>query len=123
MRSSIGITRPVRVSCYHDRLVIRSDETSRRGKVITLSPDARENIDEFVEATWQQTKSWGIAGKGMYWKPILSFQVEPGGENRFQELSALLKDSGLEIRRAKPRSQAFRSRPYNTLRRGASRPR
>ncbi len=111
VRSSIGITRPVRVSLYNDRLVVRSDETSRRGKVITLGPDARADIDAFVAAAWQQAESWGIAGKGMYWKPILSFQVEPGGERRFQELSALLKDSGLEVRRAKPGSQAFRNRP------------
>ena len=108
IRSSIGITRPVRISCYDDRLVVRSDESTHRGKVITLGPDVQKSIDEFVAATWQQTKTWGIAGKGMHWKPVLLFQVEPGGESRFQELSALLKNSGLQVRRAQGQSPESR---------------
>jgi hypothetical protein len=43
---------------------------------------------------------WGIAGRGMYWKPVLKVQVIPGGENRFKDLQTLLEDSGLDVQSA-----------------------
>jgi hypothetical protein len=48
---------------------------------------------------WEQTKQWGIAGKGMYWRPILSIDVQPGGQDRYEELRRLLDNSGLVVRR------------------------
>jgi len=40
---------------------------------------------------------WGIAGRGMYWKPVLNIYVEPGAQQRAVELQQLLKQSGLQI--------------------------
>ena len=42
-------------------------------------------------------QTWGIAGRGLYWKPVLNLYVNPGGERRAAELEVLLERSGLEI--------------------------
>ena len=44
-------------------------------------------------------RTWGIAGRGLYWKPILKLYVHPGGELRAKDLEALLDRSGLEVQR------------------------
>jgi len=43
--------------------------------------------------------AWGIAGRGMYWRPVLHVYVAPEAEQRFAELSALLEGSGLTVER------------------------
>jgi hypothetical protein len=43
--------------------------------------------------------SWGIAGRGMYWRPILHVYNAPGAEGRADDLEALLEGSGLEVKR------------------------
>jgi len=42
-------------------------------------------------------ESWGLAGNGMYWRPLLKVDVAPGGERRFIELRSLLEGSGLTL--------------------------
>ena len=43
--------------------------------------------------------TWGIAGREMYWRPILNFYVAPGGEPRLLDLTRSLEGSGLVIER------------------------
>jgi hypothetical protein len=40
-----------------------------------------------------------MAGRGMYWKPLLQVHVGPGGEQRFADLTALLDGSGIAVER------------------------
>jgi hypothetical protein len=98
--SAVGYTRPIRVTCSAQRLVIlpeRGDGEAPR--VVPLVADAPAPIDDFVAAVWKHMDRWGIAGTRAYWKPVLSVQVAPGGEERFAELEAQLQGSGLEIKR------------------------
>ena len=44
-------------------------------------------------------KAWGIAGRGMYWRPVLLIEVTPDAEFRYAELKALLDNSGLIVQR------------------------
>jgi hypothetical protein len=96
---SIPITRPIPVQCYGDRLVLMPDQRTRNEKTVPLEGDTREAIDAFVSAVWDYMDGWGIAGKGMYWRPVLAVEVFPGGEERFAELSQLLQGSGLTVQR------------------------
>lgn len=96
---SIPISRPIRIRCDHDRLVIVPEEGLSGGKSIRLGPRTEESIDEFVSAVWEHMQSWGIAGSGMYWRPILDFHVAPDGEGRYADLQALLEGSGLRVER------------------------
>ena len=99
-RSSTGITRPISVACYPDRLVM-FPENPVRGRPFDLNVDGRlvDQMDELVQRIWTRMDNWGIAGAGMYWKPVLEVQVEPGADARYEELAALLEDSGIVVMR------------------------
>lgn len=98
-RGSIPITRPVRVLCYQDRVLVAPIDDTYEAKTISFAARTRDSVDPIVAAVWEQTRQWGIAGKGMYWRPVLSIDVQPGGQDRYEELRRLLDDSGLVVRR------------------------
>lgn len=95
-----GITRPIHVVVAADRIVIVPEKGSvKQPQVVLLQSDVRGGIDEFVSQVWSRIEDWGIAGRGIYWKPTLKVDVQPGAERRFEEMSALLNGSGLEVER------------------------
>ena len=96
-----GITRPIRVACAHDRLVILPDrgDQQMRPRVITVHGPLADHVDVFVSHIWAVMDTWGLAVMGGYWKPVLHVEVPTGGERRFQELRAALRNSGLDIKR------------------------
>jgi hypothetical protein len=98
-RGSVPITRSIRVDCFPDQLVVLPDGAGR-SKAVVLGERTEESADSLVSAVWEQMKAWGIAGRGMYWQPVLKVRVAPGAETRYIELKVLLKDSGLEVERA-----------------------
>ena len=98
-RGSVGVTRPIRIDCYADRLVVVADRNPADSKVIRLGPHTASSIDPFISAIWGHIEGWGIAGRGMYWRPVLQVWVAPGADDRFVDLSALLNGSGLTVKR------------------------
>ena len=96
---SAPITRPIRVECYRDRLVLVPERGLSGGKALVLGPRTEDALDAFIAAVWAYMESWGIAGKGMYWRPILQVYVAPDAEQRYQDLSTLLEGSGLTVER------------------------
>jgi hypothetical protein len=98
-RGAVGVTRPMFVECYTDRLVVVSDRGPGGNKVVPLGPRTAQSVDLFISAVWDQIGAWGMAGRGMYWRPVLQVRVAPGAEQRFSELSALLEGSGLTVER------------------------
>ena len=95
-RNSTPLTRPIQMYCSADQLTLFSD----RGvpdKQIPLAGRTQESVDLMVSQVWDHVKAWGIAGRGMYWKPVLSVHVAPDGTARFNELKQLLEGSGLEV--------------------------
>ena len=97
---AIPITRPIRVDCLPDRLVI-APQSKQGCRVVHLGPRTRNSVDEMVSAVWDHMDTWGIAGRGMYWRPVLSIRVAPGAEGRYKDLNVLLKESGLRVERRK----------------------
>jgi flagellar biosynthesis chaperone FliJ len=96
---SVPISRPIRIECHDDCLVIVPEKQPTRSRSVLLKPRTEESIDEFVSAIWEQMQSWGIAGNGMYWRPVLSVHVAPDAERRYAELEILLEGSGLSVER------------------------
>lgn len=96
-----GITRPIRVQCFADRLVIQSEKgEAQRPKVIMLQKGrVRGSAEEFVAGIWKHMETWGLAVRGGYWKPLLRVEVAPGAEQQYAELEAVLRDSGLDVQR------------------------
>ena len=96
---STPITRHIQVECYLDRLVLVPEGGVGPRKVIPLGPRTAGSIDKFTAAVWEQMDSWGMAGNGMYWHPVLNVRVAPDAQRRFDDFRSLLKDSGLMIER------------------------
>lgn len=96
---SVPITRPIRVDLYRDRLVVVPEKGLAGIKVVPLGVRTQDSLDDVIAAVWELMDAWGIAGKGMYWRPILSVYVAPGAEARYDDLTALLDRSGLDVKR------------------------
>lgn len=93
-----AITRPIRVRCEPNRLVILPEKGDSKRPVIVLVPkDMNGSLDDFVSAVRKHMEGWGLAVAGGYWKPVLNVTVAPGGDAQFTELDALLRGSGMEV--------------------------
>lgn len=96
-----GITRPIRISCQPDKLVILPDKGEvRQPTVIPISPEmSPAELEKFVSGIQKNIRSWGLAVAGGYWKPELNVEVAPNAEPRFTELQTALQGSGFDIKR------------------------
>ncbi|NLF08370.1 MAG: hypothetical protein GX594_10380 [Pirellulaceae bacterium] len=98
-RGAVGITRPIRVECRADMLIIHAERGLGDTTVVALGPRLDDSVDELISAVWGQIEAWGIAGQNMFWRPSLNVAVAPGGERRFQELKTMLDGSGIAVER------------------------
>ncbi len=96
---SVPITRPIRVECRADRIIIVPEAGQSGGKIVPLGPSTEASTQAFISAIWEQMGAWGIAGRGMYWRPVIHVSVAPGAEQRFADLAMLMEGSGLKIER------------------------
>jgi hypothetical protein len=111
---AIGASRPILIRCSADKLVIVPDARGQATNEISLGPKTEASIDDLVAGVWTQTESWGKAGRGMYWKPTLVVEVQPGGEERFRDLQVLLAESGLDVQKRGGQAAAKQpTRPAN----------
>lgn len=99
-RRGVPLRRPVRVIVRRDRLAILSDDGPRgtvaQGHVLSAKAGPEEAVDALVAALKEHIDSWGIAGRGMYWKPVLKLHVTPEGETLARQLEQALHGSGLQ---------------------------
>jgi len=98
-RGSMPVARSIRVDCFADRLVVVPESGYGKPKTVPLPRRTAESVDELVSSVWEVIDRWDIAGRGMYWRPVLSFHVAPAAEQRFRELQVLLDGSGLDVER------------------------
>jgi hypothetical protein len=94
---SVPVTRPIRVECRADQLIIVPEAGLSGGKAVPLGTRTEASTQAFISAVWEHMETWGIAGRGMYWRPVLNVYVAPGAEQRFADLQILLEGSGLKI--------------------------
>jgi hypothetical protein len=101
----VPVTRPIIIRCEPHQLTIMPEDNRTLPQTIPLSGRTDAAVDKLVSGVWDYMKSWGLAGRGMYWRPTLSMEVAPGAEGRFEELQALLQDSGMEVKRRQTPAQ------------------
>jgi len=100
--SQQGLERGIRVLCSADQLVFPKQPGLRSATTVAFAADAplssveRELSDAIVFCV----KSWGVAGRNMYWAPFLKVEVASNGEERFRELSEFCRTQGLTVVRA-----------------------
>ncbi|MEM7312889.1 MAG: hypothetical protein AAF497_07030 [Planctomycetota bacterium] len=97
---AIGVTRPIQLSCGNAKLdILPEPGTNQSSKTIGFNRDVKQAIQPLVNSIWDTIDSWGIAGPGVFWRPVLQIKVEPGADRQYEEMAALLEDSGLIIQR------------------------
>ncbi len=96
-----AVTRPIKIACLPDRLVVVPDKgDDRAASVIAISPQLQPaEVDAFVAAVQKRLTSWGPAMTNGFWKPVLQVEVTRGAEPQFETLQMLLQGSGFEIQR------------------------
>ncbi|HWA99637.1 MAG TPA: hypothetical protein VG713_14140, partial [Pirellulales bacterium] len=100
---SMPVTRPIQVQCEGGRFVLLSERGDRPKQiVIPIEGSTAHAIEPLVGAVWERINSWGIAGEGMYWRPVLMVTIAADGRSRYDDLEALLYRSGLEVRSKQP---------------------
>ena len=97
---AVGIKRPIRVICDPSRLVVVPERgTKDQLAVFKHEGSLQAVIDPFVNSIRARLKSWGIAGRGIYWKPVLQVEVSDGAQGRYDQLVRLLENSGIQVTR------------------------
>lgn len=93
------VSRPIHAVCTIDRVTLQRNPQTRKTPEIMLTDSTSRAMDDLVSAVWDHMKTWGFAGRQMYWKPVLNVEVSSGAETRFQEIETLLAGSGIEVHR------------------------
>jgi hypothetical protein len=104
-RADTPVSRPIRVIVRRDRLSVLPDRYEMSGtgwigsggREVKLQGPTRFAIDELVAGLRDHVQQWGIAGSGLYWRPVLALKIAPDGKARARDLVKLLKNSGIEI--------------------------
>ena len=96
---AVPVTRPIRIECFADRVIIVSHDRKKVRKEIRLSGSTVDAIDAFVHDIDEHVAAWGMAGRGLYWRPVLNFYVAQNGVFRYEDIALLLEGSGMIIRR------------------------
>ena len=97
-----AITRPIRVECYADKLVLLPERNEGRVPlVVPVEEGIGSQVEVVLGTVWKHMDRWGLAMLNGYWKPVLAVEVKPGAEERFAELQAVLRGSGIEVERKK----------------------
>lgn len=99
---SVAVTRPIRVTCLPDRIVVYPEkgDVAQPSQVRLHEYDiAPQEVDAFVAAVQKQIQGWGIAAQNGYWKPILTVEVPPEAAARFDQLETALRGSGYDVQR------------------------
>jgi hypothetical protein len=119
-RRASPINRPIHLIVRPDQLTLIDtnavpDPAALQGKVVSFHQPGEKVLDQLAAAIREQTRDWGLAGHGMYWRPTLVFQVAPGAERHAQRLAALMEDSGVDVKlpaAVTPRSAEGSAPPY-----------
>ena len=96
---SFPFERPMRIEITKTEITLFHTDPRQQPIHIPFENNTRQTIEQFVAAIWEHMGTWGTAGRGMYWKPVLNIYTDQGAEGRANELENLLKRSGLEIKR------------------------
>jgi hypothetical protein len=98
-RTSNPITRPIHILCEGDKLIVHQDQANSPPVVVPLRQRTEDSVDQLVTEVQGRIEEWGLAGRGLYWRPQLILEVGSSGEGRYADLEALLADSGFDVKR------------------------
>ncbi len=98
--NAVGLKRPIRIICESERLLLVPERgTNNELQIFRHDGSIPAVIDPFVNAVQARLEGWGIAGQGIFWRPVLQVDVRSDAEGRYRQLLQLLDKSGIEVSR------------------------
>jgi len=102
-RGSVPIRRSIRAVVGAEELTLLPSKVSTGGAdsattVISLDQSLDEVSTAFVKALRERIQEWGLAGNGMFWRPVLVLDVKPTAHLTAKRINQLLQDSGVEVK-------------------------
>ncbi len=102
-RGAVPIRRPIQVVVRENQISLLPSRHATRGaeatgSVVLLNQSPNQVSKQFVAALKERIGEWGLAGNGLYWRPVLDLHVGPNAGPTASQLIRLLKDSGVEVR-------------------------
>jgi hypothetical protein len=94
----IPIRRTIQILIRDDALVILPEAAGAAGKEFAFSTSSDAAYDELLSAVDERIHDWGMAGEGLYWRPVIELRVAPNGDGRVDQLVQLLEHGGAEVR-------------------------
>ncbi|QDU87766.1 hypothetical protein Pla175_11320 [Pirellulimonas nuda] len=88
----VSIRRPVRLFVEADRVSIVPEEGRARAFA-----DAKNDSETFANAIRKEIDSWGAAGRGLTWRPVVTISASPEGAARAGGLARMLRQMGLDV--------------------------
>lgn len=77
---------------------VQSQQPVKDDMVVAFNGPTQQHLGQLANVIRAEVGSWGIAGRGFYWKPVLLLTVAPDGLQRADELKRMLDRSGIEVR-------------------------
>jgi len=102
-RRSVPIQRPIQVVVRKNQMALLPSRHSTKGTeatgvVISLDQPLDKVSSDFVAALKTRIDEWGLAGNGLYWRPVLELHVGPDAKQSAAKIIQLLSNSGIDVR-------------------------
>ncbi|MEM8945521.1 MAG: hypothetical protein AAGD11_10075 [Planctomycetota bacterium] len=102
-RNAVPLQRPIQVAVRKDHFALLPSRhgvsgDADGGVVISMNQSAKQIGEKLKVGLLERIDEWGIAGHGLYWKPVLNLKVGPDGAETARRLAKMLANSGLEVR-------------------------
>jgi len=99
---AIAIRRTIHVVVRNDRLTILPEQGDGAALVVAVTGSLDSAVDNFVDEVSNRMQGWGLAGQGLYWKPILVLRSTADGAATAQRVARRLQGSGIDIQLSPP---------------------
>ena len=102
-QGAVPIRRTIHLVVRNNRMALLPSRHETRGvgatgTEISLEQSEEQISEKFIAALRERMDDWGLAGSGLYWRPVLKLNMGPdAGYSAFQ-IMHLLKNSGVEVR-------------------------
>lgn len=98
---AVAMRRPIRVVVAPGQLSVLPSrhriDGAGQAKVISLEEPPRRVLDQFSRAIRDHMAEWGLAGRGMHWRPVLVLEVRGDADEQARQLARALERGGVDV--------------------------
>lgn len=97
-KADAATERPIMIECFADRIVFPKQAGIRKPEVLPTGTGMDQIQKDLFQTFVLCVKTWGVAGRNMYWNPWIKAKVHPGGEQTFIALQKIFQTQGITVR-------------------------